>query len=170
MQEVKINLEDKIVKDAFLNFINNYKSNIAEYINALVGNDGEPCDAEVSVNGEEVTVFRIGPDKGYIIAEAPEGSAVPVTITRYADLGNEMLYFLPEKERICLFYKLPKGEVDLRLGVFKTLNDAIGHFKSEEVTQAIKNAMEHRKAQLKDQKRKQKLGKADAAQVEEASE
>ncbi len=159
MQELKINVESEVVKDAFQTFILNYKSNIADFINQIVGNEGNPVDSEVKLEGDTITVYHIAPDKGFVLGETP-GAKEPFQLTHYNDVAVDARYLLLENGKLSLFLKFPHGQVDMRLGAFKSIADAITGWDSEPVKAKLAEAEQWKKAKEKELKRMQKLGKA----------
>lgn len=171
MIDFTIKVENEQVKTAFTNFIFQYKENIVDYMNQIVGNDGSPIDSGIEVKDGGITIYHIAPDKGFVLAKTPEGSAVPVQIMKYADVENNSLYILQEKGKNTLYIKQPKGEVDVIVGGFNSLNDVIKGIGSEQVKTEVATRLEKietaKKTKEKDLQRLRRLGKA-PLEVEEA--
>lgn len=156
MIEFTFKAENETIKNAFVNFITNYKANAADYMNQLVANDGGPCDAEIKLEDGVLTVYHIAPDKGFVLGETGNDE-VPIQVMQYKDLKAEKRYILPERDKLILFFKEQDGVADVRLGAFKTLADAITSFNSDLVKQEVEKFMKARKekeaAIAKEQKR-----------------
>jgi len=163
-----IQVENDAVRDAFVNFIFNYKEHIVDYMNKLIGNDGSPIDSGITIEGNTVTIYHIAPDKGYVMAETPEGTELPVQIGKYTDLADGKRYIIQDRDRLTLYYKQPEGQVDFPLGSFKTLNDALKGFNTQPVFDKMAEVETIKKAREKDLRRMKKLGKLSDDNVEEA--
>lgn len=173
MQEFKINVENDKIAEAFKAFILNYRSNISDFMNQLVNNDGSPCDSDIIEDKGVLTIYHIAPDKGYVLGEVT-GEKTPFQVMQYADLEDDKRYILPERERLSVLLKQPTGSVDIRLGAFKTLADAAAAWDSEPVKAKLAEAEQYKKSKQKEVKRMQKLGLVSAptedAQVVETNE
>ena len=163
MQEIVIKAETSAVADAFKNFVVNYKTNIADYMNQLIQNDGTPIDSEVVEENGELVVYHIAPDKGFVLGEVD--GEFPFQVMNYNDLADDKRYLLQERGNLSLFLKLPTGEADIRLGAFKSIKDAASAWNSEPVMNKIVEAHDWKKARLKDLKRAARL---DKSSIEEA--
>lgn len=168
MNNFTIQVENDVVRDAFVNFLFNYKEHVVDYINKLVGNDGSPIDSGISIEDGAVKIYHIAPDKGYVMAETPAGSELPVQIGKYTDLEDNKRYIVQDRDRLTLYYKQPVGQVDFVLGSFKTLNDALKGFNTQPVLDKIAEVETIKKAREKDLRRMKKLGKLPEDTVEEA--
>lgn len=165
MQDLKIKIESPVIGDAFKSFVMNYRTNIADYMNQIVTNDGSPCDSDVVEENGELVIYHIAPDKGYVMGEV-EGNDTPFQVMKYVDLADEKRYLLLEQGRLSLFLKQPTGRADIRLGAFKTLVDAVSAWDSDPVKGKIEEAQKWKKALEKDAKRALKLAKAEATDAE----
>lgn len=171
MNNFTIQVENDVVRDAFVNFLFNYKEHVVDYINKLVGNDGSPIDSGIAIENNQVTIYHIAPDKGFVMGETPDGSELPVQIAKYTDLADGKRYIIQDRDRLTLYYKQPTGQVDFVLGSFKTLNDAIKGFNTQPVLDKMQEVETIKKARDKDLRRMKKLGKLteeDSSQIEEA--
>lgn len=156
MIKFEVTASNQHVKDAFLNFLTNYKDTISEYLNTVIANQGQPADAGVEVGDDgNVTLFQIAPDKGLIIAESPD-AATPLAIVRYKELAVGSKYLMPKGERIGLFMKTAEGEQDPYFGTFKNLNDVVKGLSSKEVADGIKQWNNYRAAKEKEAERTKK--------------
>lgn len=167
MNEFIIKVETDVVRDAFVNFLFNYKEHVSDYMNKLVGNDGSPIDSGVVIENGEVNIYHIAPDKGYIIGETDAEGELPFQIMKYSDLADDKRYIVQQKDSLLLYFKQPKGQVDFPLGSWKTLHDAIKGFNSEPVKNKIEEVETIKKAREKDLNRLKRLGKA-TPEVEDA--
>jgi len=165
MIDFTIKVENEKIAEAFKAFIMNYRTNIADFMNQLVNNDGSPCDSDIVEEKGVITVYHIAPDKGFVLGEV-ENEKVPFQVMQYAELADDKRYILPEKDRLSLLVKQPTGYVDIRLGAFKSLADAATAWNSEPVKAKLVEAEQYKKAKEKEAKRMQKLGKH--SNVEEA--
>jgi hypothetical protein len=158
MIDFTIKVENEKIAEAFKAFIMNYRTNISDFMNQLVNNDGSPCDSDIVDEKGTIVVYHIAPDKGFVLGEVAEGKT-PFQVMQYTDLADEKRYILPEKDRLSLLLKQPTGAVDIRLGAFKSLSDAATAWNSEPVKAKLAEAEQYKKAKEKDVKRLQKLGK-----------
>lgn len=139
MIEFKINAETDKAKHALVQFLDNYKETIVTYINTIIGNDGTPVDAGITVDGDDnVTIYQLAPDKGYVLGEEKQGE-LPMQLKQYKNVETGDRYIVPEQDRIVLHIKTEQGKPDVKLGVFKTLSDAVTEFNSDSVKEVIKN-------------------------------
>lgn len=134
-----IKFENETVRTAFENFVRNYKGNVEQYLNMVLGNDGVPVDAFISTTGETITVYQQAPDKGLVLAMGASG----LILGAYLDVPNGELYGIVESGAIFLYLKEPKGSPDVKLGQFKTLTDAAKDWTSEAVTNRIKEVKDY---------------------------
>lgn len=171
MIELKINVENEVIKEAFTNFILNYKVNISDYMNQLVANDGGPIDSDVTFKDGQITVHHIAPDKGFVLGETGN-EELPIQIMQYANLEVDKRYILPEKDRLVLFLKEAIGVADYRLGAFKTLPDAMTGFNSEAVKVTMDKINDLKKAKKREEDRTktrlERLSKQSEGEIEEA--
>lgn len=169
MIEFTFKAENETIKDAFVNFINNYKVNAADYMNQLVANDGSPCDSEIKIENGVLTVYHIAPDKGFVLGETGD-EALPIQMMQYKNLESEKRYILPERDKLVLFYKNPEGEADLRLGAFKSLADVVLGFDSQPVKIELERVAEMKKAKKREDDRTktrlERLQKQGAGEIE----
>jgi hypothetical protein len=168
VQEFKIIVENDKIAEAFKAFVMNYRTNISDFMNQLVNNDGSPCDSDIIDEKGVITVYHIAPDKGFVLGEV-EGE-VPFQVMQYSTLADEKRYILPEKDRLSLMLKQPSGTVDIRLGAFKSLSDAATAWNSEPVKAKLAEAEQYKKSKQKEAKRLQRLGKTDIEEAQVVSE
>lgn len=167
MIDLIIKVENAQVEEAFKNFIFNYKDNITDYINQIIGNDGSPIDASVVVNDASITIYHIAPDKGFVIGEV-ENEEIPIQIQKYKSIPVDKRYIVQEKDRHVLYFKQEEGAVDIKLGAFKTLADVMIGFNSEAVKSKVEEAHTFKKARQKELNRLKRLGKITSEDVEDA--
>lgn len=150
---ISISAETEDVKKMFIQFLSNYKVQIAQYINQVLGNNGTPVDAGVDVDtvNETVKVYQVSPDKGFVIGNAGESSTP--SLQQYQSLPVGSRYLIYEDNRVLLYLKEETGKPDTKIGAFRTLSDAVTEFNSEEVGKALKQIAEYKAAKAKEQKR-----------------
>ncbi len=174
MEQILINAETASTKEAFVNFLQNYKVQVAQYLNALIGNDGSPVDSSLVFNADgTITVYQLAPDKGFVLG-AVDGE-IPLQVMKYASLTEGQKYVIQEHDRQVLFVKEPKGSPDFKVGVFKTLSDAVTELNSDAVNKEVQNAKDRKAALAKTAERTEnrlrRLGKTtETAEVENVTE
>lgn len=169
MNEFKITTETDAAQNAFVQFISNYKETIINYMNTIMGNDGTPVDAGIDVQDGNITLYQLAPDKGFVLGEQPQESMgdLPIQVKRYKDVMEGDRYIMQEQDRLVLHLKTEEGKPDAKLGVFKTLTDAVTEFNSESVKGVIKNYHDKEEAIAKrEQKQEAKMKKLGAKAIE----
>ena len=166
MLELKTKTETEKVKKAFVTFIDSQKENIAGFLTTMLKDEGENADTQIKVEENEITIYQLAPDKGFVLVENNVVGELPMKLTKYKTIQEDIKYVTQEKDLIVLYIKKPEGVADIRLGVFKNLNDAVLNINSESVLNTIKMMKEREaakeKAEAKTAKRLERLGKATA--------
>lgn len=145
--------ETPAMKDAFVQFIDNYKDTITGYLNSVPSEPGMKIDASIEVKDGVITVFQIAPNKGFILGETAEGSDLPVKLMDYKELPVGLKYLLPKEGKMALFLKTEEGKPDVQLGMFLSMNDSVKEFHSQSVKDALKRYNDHQKALKKEEER-----------------
>jgi hypothetical protein len=138
----EVQAETNEAKTAFVQFVDNYKETITGYLNTVMKAAGTPVDSGIEVKDGMIRVFQLAPDKGWVIGETTTGD-LPVAIMKYEDVTVGLKYLLPHEEKMALYLKTESGDADVRLGLFKTLNDSIKEFHSESVKTVLKQYHSH---------------------------
>lgn len=156
---IKFNIEaqTELVKEGFINFVSNYRETFAEQLNTMLTHAGEQSDVAIEFSNGQLQIFQFAPDKGYVLGEV-EGD-LPIQLVQYSSLSEGQKYVVPTGDRLILFLKKSKERPDVKLGAFKSINDVVKDFNSEGVKQAIAAWEQKEKAEEKDRKRAEKLGK-----------
>jgi len=160
MIELKINAESEPVKAALTEFIKSYKEAICDYINLELRDKGNLADSYITVDKDVLTVYQVTPEKGYVLGEIDDISKWEMI--KWSVLEQDKLYIKNTKEGLTLYIKSEQGIPDVKIGQFKSLDDAVTQMESESVRTAILSARESKKAQLKQIKKLEKLGKGAA--------
>lgn len=159
MKDFVIKVQTEDAEKALVAFFSNYKVNIGQFLNEMIRATGMPVDAEVKVQDGTVEVYQLSTDKGYVLGEVAEGAEPPVQLMQYSQLAVNKRYLVQENDRLILYWKRAEGTPDVRLGQFKTISDSVIAFNSDGVKGAMKQVENMEKADLKQIKRKQRLGK-----------
>lgn len=159
VKSINISVENREVGQAVKGFFANYKAPIMEYLTQFLGQGGAiKVDPGITVSNEgEISVYQVTPDKGPVLAEVENTGPYDLALVPYSEVPVEVKYVIQEKERLGLYWKRPEGEADIKLGLFKSLEDAVSEIDSEGVNAAIKNAQDWLKAKAKDTDRADRL-------------
>lgn len=157
MTDLRINADSEAVRDALEMFLSTYKEQVCEYINLELRDKGQLVDSGMTKNGDVLTFHQVAEDKGFVLAET--GGFPPVEIQKYTTVGEDELFIRSTKNGLTLFIKSESGIPDVKIGEFKTIDDAVTEFNSDSVTKAVLAARESKKQQLKQIKKLKKLGK-----------
>lgn len=166
------NAETEQVKSAFLTFIESQKEAIGGFLTTIIKDTGANADAQLKIEGDEITLYQLAPDKGYVLAETgnPE---LPIQLGKYLEVPAGNKYVNQEKDLTVLYLRKPEGVADVKLGVFKSINDAVKEFNSESVKTVLKNLADREaaveKQEAKTERRLEKLGKIKEAKTEQAA-
>lgn len=148
MIEVPILAENEQVKTAVLSFIGMYREIFIEYLNQTLYHDGQPVDAGISLNEDgSIDVYQLAPDKGLVVVWTKEDEKVPVQFAQYADVPEDTVYVVQERDSSSTFLKTPDGEPDLKLGVFKRFPDVVIAAKDPIVKEQIAERIKAVKAE-----------------------
>lgn len=143
MIDLIIRVENEDTKNSLVTFIQQYKDNIAEFMNLLMKNNGHLADVGIKLGEDKVLeVTQIAPDKGWVLADIPSTSASEngevvegkeVSIVKYASVAIGDKYMVFKDGVIWVMIKDENGVPDTKIGQFKNLNDGINMFNSPEV-------------------------------------
>lgn len=158
MQDLIIKAETQEVANTLKLFITTYKEQVNDFTNRVLTSQGTPVDAGVVVEGDDLVIYQMNPNKGFVLGEITQTLPMdaPVAVMDYSTLADGKRYVTIEGDRIFLFIKEPQGTPDPKIGAFKTLNDAVKEFNSESVKTAIKNFSDKKAAEAKEAKRTEK--------------
>ncbi len=164
MTEVKFLAETEEVANGTKMFLTTYKEQLTQFLMTIITNEGKPVDPGVKVENGVLTIYEIDPDKGFVLGETEASTeSLPLQLMKYENLGEGMKYVSQAGDKLYLSIKEPLGQPDPKLGIFKTLNDAVSELNSESVKEQIKRYVEKRdidrKAEAKTEKRLERLGK-----------
>lgn len=163
MIELKINTESEPVKAAITEFFKSYKEAICDFVNLELRDKGSLADSYVIVKENdkkesEITVYQVTPEKGYVLGEIDDISKWEMI--KWSEIEEDKLYIKNTKEGLTLYIKSEVGIPDVKIGQFKSFDDAVTQIGIESVQTAILAARESKKAQLKQIKKLEKLAKA----------
>lgn len=160
MIDFTIKCDTEAGRDAVAMFVKTYKEQMAEYVNLELRDKGQLVDSGFII-GEDgtLTLFQVAEDKGYVLAHMDE---VPYwEVKKLQNVGDDEPFIRMTKNGLTLFLKSEAGIPDLKVGEFKTIDDAVTEFSSESVAKAIAAALASKKEQLKQIKKLLKLGKVE---------
>lgn len=138
-----IKAENEDVRNSFIAFIQNYKGNIAEFMNLVLKNGGQlaDCVIELDPNADnpQLELFQTSGDKGVVLAEAKSGE---ISLITYGEIPEGDKYMVCQDGGLWIFVKEKISIPDTKIGHFKNLNDAVKGFNSEAVAEAVKKTRE----------------------------
>lgn len=144
MIDFTIKAENEDVRNSFIAFIQNYKGNVAEFMNLVLKNGGQLADCVIdldpSVENPQLSLFQTSGDKGYVLGADQEGATID--LRQYGSVPAGQKYMLLQDGGLWIFVKEKEGIPDTKVGHFKNLNDAIKGFNSEAVNEAVKKTRE----------------------------
>lgn len=170
MIDFTIKTETTEIQQALTHFISQYKLNITEYINQYVAHYSQKqIDSSISIEGEDVKFTAFTQDKGVVMGEV-EGT-IPVKLMPYTEVEEGKKYMVFERDKLALFLKTGIKEVDVRLGMFSSLAEAIKEWNSDAVKAEEERVENLKKVKAKEDNRLRRLGKlpieAEEAQIVE---
>lgn len=143
MIDLTISVENEDTKNAFMSFVQQYKDNIAEFMNLLLKNSGHMADVGIKLNDKNILeITQISPDKGFVMADiltttaGVDGESVEskeVGIVKYSTVEEGDKYMVFKDGAIAVYLKDANGVPDTKIGNFKNLNDGVTMFNSPEV-------------------------------------
>lgn len=160
MIDFTIKAETEDTKNAFLAFCNNYKGNVAEFMNLILKNSGHMADVSLTFDEEAggLTLHQIAPDRGWVMADIPSTSVsetgeskqeMEVGIVKYANVPVGDKYMTFREAGIWVMLKEEKGVPDTKVGHFKDLNDGVKLFNSKDVLDQIEKTKKESKKEDK---------------------
>lgn len=167
MTELLIKTDTEFVRDALSMFLKTYKEQIAEYINLELRDKGQLVDSGFVIGDDgQITVCQVAEDKGFVLANTDEFPYWEMKKSK--NVGEDEVFIRMTKQGLTLFIKSEYGIPDVKVGEFKTFDDAVVEYNSESVAKALASARASKKEQLKQIKKLLKLGKL--GKPEEAQE
>jgi hypothetical protein len=146
MIDLTFRVQDAKTKQVVTLFFDNYKDSVVQFINNVLKGEGVPTDAFIQKGEDGIySIYREAADKGWVMGEADSA----LTISLYSKLEVGTKYVTTDGDKLALFVKEPDGDIDLKVGNFLNLNDAVDQLNSEEVKVAVDKAFERRDAQKK---------------------
>jgi len=151
MTEIIIKADTDAVKKSFISFVKSYKEAICDYLNLDLRDTGYLADSWITVENDELIAYQVAPEKGYVTGENQDKShgASPWVIIKWDKLPEGAKYIKHIKSGLTMYIKSEHGIPDLKIGEFKSIDDAVVEINSESVKNAVSAALESKKAQLK---------------------
>lgn len=158
MIDLTIKTETEAVKNGTQMFLTTYKEQLSQFLQTVISNDGTPVDPGVHMIDNQLTIFELDPDKGYVLGETKESTEeLPLQLMKYTNLEVGKRYVIQSGDgKLYLCLKQPIGKPDPKFGAFKTLNDSVKELNSDSVKDVMTKWAEKEAATLKGEEKTQK--------------
>jgi len=141
MIDFTIKAENENVRNSFVAFIQNYKGNVADFMNQILKQGGEMADCIIdvdpSIDSPQIEIFQTAGDKGYVLFGEDN-----VQLGQYVQVEVGDKYLQCQNDGLWVFVKEAEGVPDTKIGFFKNLNDAVNGFNSKAVAEALSKTRE----------------------------
>jgi hypothetical protein len=160
MQDLIIKAENQLVEEAIKNFLLAYNDKVCEYLNLYISERGQRADATITEEDVGIVIRQVAIDKGWVLG-SNDGSTVE--LMKYNDVEHNKKYILFNNDKLYLYLKRAPDFTDVKVGHFKSLNDAVLNINGQDVQLAVAQTEEKvralSKAEARAEKRAAKLKK-----------